>query len=78
MHRSSAFVTSLHLSAPSEGAGDPPSVGLLVTVVQRFETLLFLLLAEACGVRHFEEGRRKLHQPARVNGGHLSHILLGG
>ncbi len=72
-----AFVTS-HISTASEGTRDSPSVGLFVTVVQRLEALLFLLLAEACGVGHFEEGRWKLHQPARVDGGHLPHVLLGG
>lgn len=68
----------LHASTASEGTRDSPSVGFLVTVVQRLQALLFLLLAEASGVRHFEEGWRELHQPARVNGGHLSHVLLGG
>lgn len=65
-------------STASEGAGYPPSVGFLISVVQRLEALLFLLLAEARGVGHFEKGRRKLYQPARVNGGHLPHVLLGG
>lgn len=69
---------SKRLSAASEGAGDPPGVGLLVAVVERLQALLFLLLAEARRVRHFEEGGCKLHQPARVDGGHLSHVLFGG
>lgn len=72
-----AFV-ALHTSTASEGTRDSPGVGFLVAVVQRLQALLFLLLAEAGGVRHFEEGWGKLHQPARVNGGHLSHVLLGG
>ena len=63
---------------PSEGARDSPGVGLLVSVVQWFQALLLLLLAEARRVGHFEEGRRKLHQPASVNGGHLAHVLLSG
>lgn len=65
-------------SAASEGAGDPPGVGLLVAVVQRFEALLLLLLAEARGVGHFEEGGSELYEPAGVDGGHLAHVLLGG
>lgn len=64
-------------SASSEGAGDPPSIGLLVTVVERFKFLLPLLPAEACGVANSEESRCELHQPARVDGGHLPHVLLG-
>lgn len=72
---SCAFVMSHTLSA-SEGAWDSPSVGLFVTVVQGLEALLFLLLAEAGGVGHFKEGRCELHQPARVDGGHLTHVLL--
>lgn len=67
-----------HMSTTPEGTRDSPSVGFLVTVVQRLKALLFLLLAEASGVRHFEEGWSKLHQPARVDGGHLTHVLLGG
>lgn len=65
-------------SAASEGAGDSPGVGLLVAVVQRLQALLLLLLAEARGVRHFEEGGRELYEPAGVDGGHLPHVLLGG
>ena len=64
-------------STTPEGPGDSPSVGFLVTVVQRLQALLLLLLAEACGVRHLEEGGGELHQPARVDGGHLPHVLLG-
>lgn len=71
------FVTS-HTSTPSEGTRDSPGIGFLVAVVQRLQALLFLLLAEACGVGHFEEGGRKLHQPAGIDGGHLPHVLLGG
>lgn len=33
------------LSAPPEGPGYSPGIGLLITVVQRFKTLLLLLLA---------------------------------
>ena len=65
-------------SASSEGPRDSPRVRLLVTVVQRLETLVFLQPAEARGVRHLEEGRSELRQPARVNGGHFTHVLLGG
>ena len=65
-------------SAASEGTRDSPGVGLFVAVVQRLEPLLFLLFAEARRVGHFEEGRRELDQPARVDGGHLPHVLLGG
>lgn len=72
---SCAFVMS-HILSASEGAWDSPSVGLFVTVVQGLEALLFLLLAEAGGVGHFKEGRCELHQPARVDGGHLTHVLL--
>ena len=78
IRRSAEFVTPRASSAPPEGAGDPPGVGLLVAVVQGLEALLFLLLAEACGVGHLEEGRGELHQPAGVDGGHLPHVLLGG
>lgn len=69
---------SLFTSTSPEGAGDSPGIGFLVAVVQRLEALLFLLLAETSGVRHFKESRRKLHQPAGVNGGHLPHVLLCG
>ena len=69
---------ALGSSAPPEGPGDPPGVGLLIAVVERLQALLLLLLAEACGVRHLEEGGGELDQPARVDGGHLPHVLLGG
>lgn len=66
----------MHILAPPKGAGDSPSVGLFVTVVEGLKALLLLLFAEACGVGDFEEGRRELYQPAWVNGGHLPHVLL--
>lgn len=69
---------SVDLSSSSEGAGNPPGVGLFVAVVQGLEALLFLLFAEARRVGHFEEGGRELHEPARVDGGHLAHVLLCG
>lgn len=75
-HLCFVFVKS-NVSAPSESTRDSPSIGFLIAIVQRLEALLFLLLAEACGVRHFEEGRWKLHQPARIDGCHLPHVLLG-
>lgn len=65
-------------SAASEGAGDPPRVGLLVAVVERLQFLLPLLVAEARRVADSVEGRSQLHQPAGVDGGHLPHVLLGG
>lgn len=64
--------------APAESSGNSPGIGLLVSVVERLETLLFLLFAEASRVGYFEEGWRELHQPAWVDCRHLSHILFGG
>lgn len=66
----------MHILAPPKGAGDSPSVGLFVTVVEGLKALHLLLFAEACGIGHFEKGRRELYQPAWVNGGHLPHVLL--
>lgn len=40
----------MHILAPPKGAGDSPSVGLFVTVVEGLKALLLLLFAEACGV----------------------------
>lgn len=71
-------VRHMRPSAASEGAGYSPSVGFLVTVVERFQFLLPLLLAKACGVTNPVESWCKLHQPARVDSGHLPHVLLGG
>lgn len=68
----------MHILAPPKGAGDSPSVGLLVTVVEGLEALLLLLFAETRGVGHFEKGRRELYQPAWVNGGHFPHVLFRG
>lgn len=64
-------------SAASEGTWDPPGIGLLIAVVEWLKALLLLLLAKACGVGHFEEGGCKLYEPARVDGSHLPHVLLG-
>ncbi len=64
--------------APSEGSGYSPSIWFLVAVVKGLQPLLFLLFAEACGIRDFEESWRKFYKPPRVNGGHLPHVLLGG
>lgn len=68
----------MDLLSSSEGPGYPPGVGLFVAVVQWLQTLLLLLFAEARRVGHFEEGRGELHKPARVDGGHLTHVLLCG
>ena len=76
-HLCSVLVTS-RSSAASEGSGDPPGVGLLVAVVQRLQFLHPLLPAEACRVGHSVEGRGEFYQPARVDGGHLTHVLLSG
>ena len=65
-------------SAAPEGAGDSPGVGLLVSVVERFQLLQPLLAAETRRVAHSVERRSKLHQPAGVDDGHLPHVLLGG
>lgn len=64
--------------ASSEGSGYSPGIWFLVAVVEGLQPLLFLLLAEACGIRDFEESWRKFYKPPRVNGGHLPHVLLGG
>lgn len=69
---------SLEGSSAPEGTGNPPGVGLLVAVVERLQALLLLLLAQLGGVRDLEESWGKLHQPARVDGRHLPHVLLGG
>lgn len=66
------------LLASSEGSGDSPGIWFLVTVVEGLQPLLFLLLAEACGIRHFEESWSELYKPPRVNGGYLPHVLLSG
>lgn len=64
--------------ASSEGSGYSPSIWFLVAVIKGLQPLLFLLFAEACGIRDFEESWRKFYKPPRVNGGHLPHVLLGG
>lgn len=65
-------------SSPPERARYPPGVGLLVAVVQGLQPLLLLLLAQLGWIRNLEESWGKLHQPARIDGCHLPHVLLGG
>ena len=64
------------LIATPSGSADTPRVRFLVLVVQRFQPLVLLELAELRGVREAEEGRCKLYQPFRIDRGHLAHVLL--
>ena len=54
----------------------PPSIWLFVLVVQWFDLLLFLHLAELCWIRELEELRCKFDQPSGINGSHFSHVFL--
>lgn len=65
-------------SSPPERARYPPGIGLLVAVVEGLQPLLLLLLAQLGWVRNLEESWCKLHQPARIDGCHLTHVFLGG
>src|SRR5699024_6202653 len=55
-----------------------PCIRLLVLVVQRLETQLFLVLRQFDRVGEMEKAGRKLDQPTRVDGGGLAHVFLGG
>lgn len=70
--------TASRSSTAPEGAGDSPGVWFLVSVVQRLEALLLLLLAEAGGIGDFEESGREFNKPAGIDGRYFPHILLGG
>ena len=60
-----------------ECPGYPPGVGFLVLVVEGFDLLLLLLLAQLGGVGESEELGGELDQPLGVDGRHLAHVLLG-
>ena len=54
-----------------------PGVRFFIFVIQRFNLLLFLLLAEFGRVGEFEEFRSKLYQPFWVHSCHFSHVFFG-
>ena len=54
-----------------------PGVRFFIFVIQRFNLLLFLLLAEFGRVGEFEEFRSKLYQPFWVHCCHFSHVFFG-
>jgi len=62
----------------SERTRYTPSVRFLVLVVQRLDLLCLFGSAEPGRVAEFEELGCVLDEPARVNSGHLSHVLFGG
>lgn len=82
MENNQVFLNKLYklqhngLVSSSADPGYPPGIWFFILVVQGFETLVFLELAEFGGVRELEERRRKLHQPLRVDCGNLPHVLL--
>ena len=55
---------------------DTPRIGFLVFVVQRFQTLVLLELAELGRVGEFEESWCEFHQPFCVDDRNLTHVLL--
>jgi hypothetical protein len=59
-------------------ARNSPRVGFFVFVVERFEALVLLELAELGWIGEAEEGGRELHQPFGVDRCHFSHVFLGG
>lgn len=61
-----------------ESPRDSPGVGVFILVVQGFDFLLFLLLAEFGGVAEPEKVRGEFDEPLGINGRDLSHVFLGG
>src|SRR6218665_3607544 len=54
-----------------------PSIFLLIFVEQRLEFEILLMLRQFRLVSKFEEARRKLYQPFRIDRGRFAHIFFG-
>lgn len=65
------------ISSPS-GSADTPSIRFFVLVVERFQSLVLLELAQLGWVGEAEESGRKLDQPLGIDRCHLAHVFLGG
>lgn len=65
----------LTLSAPFAQA---PRIGLVVPIIQWFDTLLSLSRADFCRISNFKECRCHFYEPPGIYGNDFAHILFLG
>ena len=70
-----ALAPSRATSPPS--LREPPRVGVVESIVERFDALLSLPLRDLPRVGLLEEARRELSEPLWLDGEDLAHVLLG-
>lgn len=75
----SKIIASEHLKilvSPPPHTRYPPGVGFFIFIIEWFQSLVFLVLAELGRITQFEERWCKFHQPLWINGCHFPHVFF--